>query len=43
MSVRGQRHFHAVVSKDGKTMRIAVKGTDAQGKPVARVSLLEKQ
>jgi hypothetical protein len=32
-----------VVSQDGKTMRITVKGTDAQGKPVAGVDVFDKQ
>jgi hypothetical protein len=32
-----------VVSQDGKTLRITVKGTDAQGKPVAGVDVFEKQ
>jgi hypothetical protein len=35
--------LHAVVSKDGKTMRLAVEGTDAQGKPVSGVAVFEKQ
>jgi hypothetical protein len=33
----------AVAAKDGKTMRVTVKGTDAQGKPVDGVALYEKQ
>ena len=36
-------HVNAVVSKDGKTMRGTLKGTDAQGKPVSGVSVFEKQ
>jgi hypothetical protein len=37
------RHIHGVVSKDGKTLRVALKGTDAQGKPAAGVLIFEKQ
>ena len=33
----------AAVSKDGKTMRVTVKGTDAQGKPASGVLVFEKQ
>lgn len=36
-------HLTAVASKDGKTMRVTVKGTDAVGKPVSGVSVWEKQ
>jgi hypothetical protein len=36
-------HVRVVVSKDGKTQRATVKGTDPQGKPVAGVGVLEKQ
>jgi hypothetical protein len=36
-------HLHSVVSKDGKTLRVTVKGTDAQAKPVSGVSVWEKQ
>jgi hypothetical protein len=32
-----------VVSQDGKTMRINVRGTDAQGKPIAGVDVFDKQ
>jgi hypothetical protein len=32
-----------VVSQDGKILRITVKGTDAQGKPVAGMDVFEKQ
>jgi hypothetical protein len=32
-----------VVSQDAKTMRITVKGTDAQGKPLAGVDVFDKQ
>jgi hypothetical protein len=32
-----------VVSQDGKTMRINVKGTDAQGKSIAGVDVFDKQ
>ena len=37
------RSARAVTSNDGKTMKVTVKGTDAQGKPVAGVSVFEKQ
>jgi len=36
-------HFTAVVSKDGKTMTVTVKGVDAQGKPLSGVAVYEKQ
>jgi len=36
-------HFHGVVSKDGKTMTITVKGTNAQGNLVSGVEVFEKQ
>jgi hypothetical protein len=36
-------HLHSVVSKDGKTIRLTVKGTNAQGEPVSGVSVWEKQ
>ena len=36
-------HIHAVASKDRKMMRLTVKGTDAQGVPVAGMSAWEKQ
>ena len=36
-------HFHAAVSKDGRTMRITSKGTNAQGNPVSGVAIWEKQ
>jgi hypothetical protein len=32
-----------VVSGDGKTMRLTVKGTDAQGKPFESVQVFDKQ
>ena len=32
-----------VVSKDGKTMRVTAKGTDAQGKAVSGVLVYDKQ
>ena len=35
--------LRAAVSKDGKTMKLAVEGTDAQGKPVSGVAVFEKQ
>jgi len=33
----------SVVSKDGKTMRLTVKGTDPQGKPFEQVTVLDKR
>jgi hypothetical protein len=36
-------HLRAAVSKDGKTSRMTLKGTDAQGKPVSGVAVFEKQ
>jgi hypothetical protein len=36
-------HLRAVVSKDGKTNTMTLKGTDAQGKPVSGVAVFEKQ
>jgi hypothetical protein len=36
-------HLRAVVSKDGKTNRMTLEGTDAQGKPVSGVAVFEKQ
>jgi len=36
-------HIHAVTSKDGKTMRLTIKGTDPDGKPLAGMSSWEKQ
>lgn len=36
-------HINAVVSKDGKTMRVTVKGIDGQGKPVSGIAIYEKQ
>jgi len=35
--------FTRVVSKDGKTMTVTVKGTNAQGKPVHNVIVFEKK
>lgn len=35
--------LRAAVSNDGKTMRLTVEGTDAQGKPFAGVAVFEKQ
>jgi hypothetical protein len=35
--------WHWVVSHDGKTMLVTIKGTDAQGKSYERVALFEKQ
>ena len=34
---------HLVISKDGKTMSITDKGTDAKGKPYKSVSVYDKQ
>jgi len=34
---------HVTVSPDGKTMRLSVKGMDAQGKPVQSVLVFERQ
>jgi hypothetical protein len=36
-------HIHAAVSKDGKSQRATVKGTNAQGNPVSGVEIFEKQ
>jgi hypothetical protein len=36
-------HITAVVSKDGKTLTITGKGTDAQGHSVSSVTVLDKQ
>jgi hypothetical protein len=36
-------NFTAVVSKDGKTMTLTSKGTDAQGKSASNVAVYEKQ
>jgi len=36
-------HFHSVVSKDGKTMRITVKGTNVLGEPISAVVVDKKQ
>lgn len=36
-------HLTSVLSKDGKTIRVTVKGVNVQGKPVAGVSVYEKQ
>jgi hypothetical protein len=36
-------HLHVVVSKDGKTQRNTVKGTNAQGNPVSGVEVWDKQ
>ena len=35
--------FHRVVSKDGKTMTVTVKGTDAKGQAVNNVVVFEKK
>jgi hypothetical protein len=34
---------HLVLSKDGKTMSITAKGTDAKGKPFESVEVFDKQ
>ncbi len=34
---------HVVVNKDGKSMRITTKGTDAKGKPFETVGFFDKQ
>lgn len=36
-------HIHTGVSKDGKTQRTTVKGTNAQGNPVSGVEVWDKQ
>jgi hypothetical protein len=35
--------FTRVVSKDGKTMTVTIKGTNAQGQPVSNVVVFERQ
>ena len=35
--------YHRVVSKDGKTMTVTTKGTNAQGQPTNSVVVFEKQ
>jgi hypothetical protein len=35
--------YHRSVSKDGKTMTVTVKGTNAEGKPTSNVAVFEKQ
>jgi hypothetical protein len=35
--------YHRVVSKDGKTMTVTIKGTNAQGKPFTNVAVFEKK
>ncbi|HEY7501441.1 MAG TPA: hypothetical protein VH740_23165 [Vicinamibacterales bacterium] len=35
--------YHRVVSKDGKTMTVTIKGTNAQGKPVSNVVVFERK
>jgi hypothetical protein len=35
-------HEHDVVSKDGKTMQMSTKGTDAQGKPYETVEVFDR-
>jgi len=37
------RVLHNVISKDGKTMQLTTKGTDAQGKPTESRSVWDKQ
>jgi len=34
---------HIVVSKDGKTLRATIKGTNAQGKPFEQLEVFDKQ
>jgi hypothetical protein len=36
-------HLHAVISRNGKTMRVTVRGMDAKGQRIAGVSVFEKQ
>ncbi|HET7220724.1 MAG TPA: hypothetical protein VFJ02_21875 [Vicinamibacterales bacterium] len=40
---KSQTTYTRVVSKDGKTMTVTVKGTNAQGQPVNNVVVFEKQ
>jgi hypothetical protein len=35
--------YHRVVSKDGKTMTVTTKGTNAQGQATSSVVVFEKQ
>jgi hypothetical protein len=35
--------LRAAVAKDGKTMKLTVEGTDAQGKPVSGLAVFDKQ
>ena len=35
--------YHRVVSKDGKTMTVTIKGTNAEGKATSNVVVFEKQ
>lgn len=35
--------LRAAVSKDGKTMKLTVEGTDAQGKPISGLAVFDKQ
>ena len=37
------RSSHGVVAKDGKSLRVTVKGTDANGKPIAGTLAFDKQ
>jgi len=43
MNGKEVRTVRTVVSKDGKTMRVTVKGTDGLGNPVDAVMVMEKQ
>jgi len=43
MNGKEVRTVHSVISKDGKTMQVTVKGTDALGHPVDAVMVLERQ
>jgi hypothetical protein len=35
--------YHVVVSKDGKTLTVTDKGSDAKGKPFENISVFDKQ
>jgi hypothetical protein len=39
----GTETGHGVVSKNGKTMKYTMTGTNAQGQPVHTVAIFEKQ
>lgn len=40
---KGTQTFRRVVSRDGKTMTVTIKGTNAQGQTVSNVVVFEKQ